>query len=150
MTITINTNILKLLGGKKQFLNTKLILMMFINKLSESRMNKKIFFLEETTLEEFLTKRNINRKNIGEKIVKDVKKERYFDFKRFKGIKYTKRGFLLMNTGSPDSPEVADVKNYLGQFLMDPYVIDLPYPARALLGLWNNFKYETKKICRSI
>ena len=62
-----------------------------------------------------------------------LKKERYFDFKRFKGIKYMKRGFLLMNTGSPDSPEVKDVKNYLGQFLMDPYVIDLPYPARALL-----------------
>ncbi len=44
-----------------------------------------------------------------------------------------KRGYLLMNTGSPDSPEVADVKRYLGQFLMDPYVIDLPWPARALL-----------------
>lgn len=44
-----------------------------------------------------------------------------------------KRGFLLMNTGSPDSPEVKDVKSYLGQFLMDPYVIDLPYPLRAIL-----------------
>ena len=44
-----------------------------------------------------------------------------------------KRGYLLMNTGSPDSPNVSDVKKYLGQFLMDPYVIDLPWPARALL-----------------
>ena len=44
-----------------------------------------------------------------------------------------KRGYLLMNTGSPDSPSVPDVKRYLGQFLMDPYVIDLPWPARALL-----------------
>ena len=78
-----------------------------------------------------------------------LKKERYFDFKRFKGIKYMKRGFLLMNTGSPDSPEVKDVKNYLGQFLMDPYVIDLPI-RQSFTSLWNNFKYETKKICRSI
>ena len=34
-----------------------------------------------------------------------------------------------MNTGSPDSPEVKDVKSYLGQFLMDPYVIDSTLPA---------------------
>jgi ferrochelatase len=44
-----------------------------------------------------------------------------------------KRGFLLMNTGSPDSTEVADVRRYLGEFLMDPYVIDLPWLFRALL-----------------
>ncbi len=44
-----------------------------------------------------------------------------------------KRGFLLMNTGSPDSPGIADVRRYLGQFLMDPYVVDLPWPMRALL-----------------
>jgi ferrochelatase len=44
-----------------------------------------------------------------------------------------KRGFLLMNTGSPDSPKVEDVRSYLNEFLMDPYVIDLPWPLRALL-----------------
>ena len=44
-----------------------------------------------------------------------------------------KRGFLLMNTGSPDSTKVEDVRNYLDEFLMDPYVIDLPWPLRALL-----------------
>ena len=44
-----------------------------------------------------------------------------------------KRGFLLMNTGSPDSPKVEDVRSYLGEFLMDPYVIDLPWLLRALL-----------------
>ncbi len=44
-----------------------------------------------------------------------------------------KRGFLLMNTGSPDSPAEEDVRRYLGEFLMDPYVIDLPWPLRALL-----------------
>jgi ferrochelatase len=28
---------------------------------------------------------------------------------------------------------VADVRRYLNQFLMDPYVIDLPWPVRRLL-----------------
>ncbi len=28
-------------------------------------------------------------------------------------------GVLLVNTGSPDSPDVPDVRRYLGQFLMD-------------------------------
>jgi len=38
-----------------------------------------------------------------------------------------------MNTGSPDSPERADVRRFLGRLLMDPHVIDLPWPLRALL-----------------
>ena len=42
-----------------------------------------------------------------------------------------KRGFLLMNTGSPDSPKL-DVKSYLGQFLMT-YRNRFPYPLRAIL-----------------
>lgn len=40
---------------------------------------------------------------------------------------------LLINLGSPKSPEMVDVKAYLKQFLMDPYVIDLPWPIRRLL-----------------
>lgn len=44
-----------------------------------------------------------------------------------------KRGFILMNTGSPDSTSVADLRQYLKEFLMDPYVIDLPWLPRALL-----------------
>lgn len=40
---------------------------------------------------------------------------------------------LLVNLGSPASPQVADVRSYLNQFLMDPYVIDLPWPIRRLL-----------------
>lgn len=40
---------------------------------------------------------------------------------------------LLMNLGSPKSPKAEDVKPYLKQFLMDPYVIDLPWPIRRLL-----------------
>ncbi len=44
-----------------------------------------------------------------------------------------KTGILLINTGSPDSPEVSDVRVYLKQFLSDPRVIDLKPLARWLL-----------------
>ncbi len=44
-----------------------------------------------------------------------------------------KKGVLLVNLGSPDSPEPADVKRYLGEFLMDERVIDVPLWARTLL-----------------
>lgn len=43
------------------------------------------------------------------------------------------KGILLVNLGSPDSPDPKDVKKYLGEFLMDERVIDIPYTARALL-----------------
>ena len=43
------------------------------------------------------------------------------------------RGVLLVNLGSPASTGIADVRRYLNQFLMDPYVVDLPWPARRLL-----------------
>ncbi len=43
------------------------------------------------------------------------------------------KGVLLVNLGSPDSPEPKDVKRYLGEFLMDERVIDLPLWARTLL-----------------
>ena len=45
----------------------------------------------------------------------------------------TEQALLLVNLGSPASTEVADVRRYLNQFLMDPYVIDLPWPLRRLL-----------------
>jgi ferrochelatase len=44
-----------------------------------------------------------------------------------------KKGILLVNLGSPDSPEPKDVKTYLGEFLMDERVIDVPLWARNLL-----------------
>jgi protoporphyrin/coproporphyrin ferrochelatase len=44
-----------------------------------------------------------------------------------------KKGVLLVNLGSPDSPEPKDVKKYLGEFLMDERVIDVPFWARTLL-----------------
>ena len=45
----------------------------------------------------------------------------------------TDKALLLVNLGSPASTEVADVRRYLNQFLMDPCVIDLPWPLRRLL-----------------
>ena len=45
----------------------------------------------------------------------------------------TKRAVLLANLGSPDAPETEPVRRYLNQFLMDPYVIQLPWPLRRLI-----------------
>ena len=39
-------------------------------------------------------------------------------------------GVLLVNLGSPDSPAVRDVRRYLREFLMDPRVLDVPWPIR--------------------
>jgi len=44
-----------------------------------------------------------------------------------------KKGVLLVNLGSPDSYDPKDVKKYLGEFLMDERVIDVPLWARTLL-----------------
>ncbi len=40
---------------------------------------------------------------------------------------------LLINLGSPKSPKLADVRSYLDEFLMDEYIISMPYLFRALL-----------------
>ena len=40
---------------------------------------------------------------------------------------------LLINLGTPDSPSVRDVRSYLGQFLNDPRVVDLPWLIRKIL-----------------
>lgn len=45
----------------------------------------------------------------------------------------TKRAVLLANLGSPDAPETEPVRRYLNQFLMDPYVIQLPWLLRRLI-----------------
>lgn len=44
-----------------------------------------------------------------------------------------KPGVLLLNLGTPKSPEPQDVGIYLKEFLMDPYVIDIPFLARWFL-----------------
>ena len=40
---------------------------------------------------------------------------------------------LLINLGTPDSPSTSDVRSYLGQFLNDPRVVDLPWLLRKIL-----------------
>ena len=35
-------------------------------------------------------------------------------------------GVLLVNLGSPDAPDVPSVKRFLGEFLSDPRVIEIP------------------------
>ncbi len=44
-----------------------------------------------------------------------------------------KIGVLLINLGTPDAPDTESVRRYLGEFLMDPYVLDMPWIFRALL-----------------
>ncbi len=44
-----------------------------------------------------------------------------------------KKGVLLVNLGTPDSPSTADVRRYLREFLMDPRVIDINPVSRGLL-----------------
>lgn len=43
------------------------------------------------------------------------------------------KGVLMVNLGSPKSTDPKDVKTYLGEFLMDERVIDVPYILRAIL-----------------
>lgn len=45
----------------------------------------------------------------------------------------SKKGILLVNLGTPDSPATPDVRRYLDQFLMDERVIDIPQVTRTLL-----------------
>lgn len=44
-----------------------------------------------------------------------------------------KRAVLLVNLGTPDGPDRTSVRRYLGEFLNDPYVIDLPWLLRKVL-----------------
>lgn len=44
-----------------------------------------------------------------------------------------KTGVILIQLGTPDSPSTLDVARYLGEFLNDPRVIDLPWLVRKIL-----------------
>ena len=44
-----------------------------------------------------------------------------------------KTGILIVNLGTPDSPETKDVRIFLREFLSDPLVIDLPDIPRWIL-----------------
>jgi len=53
-----------------------------------------------------------------------------------------KKGVLLVNLGTPERPVCPGLRNYLGEFLMDPRVIELPGFFRWLLvkGIIVNFR----------
>lgn len=53
-------------------------------------------------------------------------------------------GVLVVNLGTPDTPEPSDVYRYLKQFLLDPRVIDYPWLSRQLLvrGIIVPFRYR--------
>ena len=42
-------------------------------------------------------------------------------------------GILLINLGTPDSTNTSDVRKYLKEFLMDPYVVNAPSFIRAMI-----------------
>jgi ferrochelatase len=44
-----------------------------------------------------------------------------------------RRGILLVNLGSPTSTSITDVRRYLNDFLMDPFVIDSPWLIRKIV-----------------
>lgn len=44
-----------------------------------------------------------------------------------------RHGILLANLGSPDACDAGAVRRYLDEFLMDPYVMDVPWPLRRLI-----------------
>ena len=44
-----------------------------------------------------------------------------------------KTAVVLVQLGTPDSPKLSDVRRYLGQFLNDPRVIDVPWILRKIL-----------------
>lgn len=48
-------------------------------------------------------------------------------------FKPTQQGVLLVNLGTPDSPQPRDVRRYLNEFLTDARVIDVPWAWRQLL-----------------
>lgn len=62
-------------------------------------------------------------------------------------------GVLLINLGTPDAPTPEAVGRYLREFLMDPYVINLPAPLRWFLvnvGIVPRRKHQSAKLYQKI
>ncbi len=62
-----------------------------------------------------------------------------------KEFSMTKKVTLLINLGSPNSTSIKDVRAYLAEFLMDKYVIDIPWLFRALLIYGPILMFRPKK-----
>lgn len=62
-------------------------------------------------------------------------------------------GVLLLNLGTPDRPVCPGLRKYLGEFLMDPRVIELPWLLRTILvkGIIVNFRsHKSAAIYREV
>ncbi|MFT4071537.1 MAG: ferrochelatase [Dysgonamonadaceae bacterium] len=46
------------------------------------------------------------------------------------------KAILILNTGSPKSDQPGDVKQFIGDMLSDPKLLDLPNPFRYMLARW--------------
>ena len=59
--------------------------------------------------------------------------EKSADTNLYRNTYQGRRGILVVNLGSPDTPSTPDVRRYLNEFLMDPYVVSLPWILRRLI-----------------
>lgn len=65
------------------------------------------------------------------------------------GSSESERGIVLVNLGSPDSPSTGDVRRYLGEFLMDGRVLDVPYLLRRLIVSGFILPFRPKRSARA-
>ncbi len=56
-----------------------------------------------------------------------------------------KTAVLLVNVGTPDSPDVRDVRKFLALFLNDPHVINIPWLWRKILVNWMIVPFRAPK-----
>ena len=59
------------------------------------------------------------------------------------------RGILLVNLGTPASCRVADVRAYLGEFLMDGHVLDAPWLLRRMIVSLGILPFRPRRSARS-
>lgn len=60
-------------------------------------------------------------------------KSRYWGREQYRHEEVARAGVLLINLGTPQELSVKGVRRYLGEFLSDPRVIEMPAPLRWLL-----------------
>lgn len=58
-------------------------------------------------------------------------------------------GILLVNLGSPKEPTIPEIRKYLGEFLMDPYVLQMPALLRAMLVYGIILPFRPKKTLKN-
>jgi len=59
------------------------------------------------------------------------------------------KGILLVNLGSPKEPNIPSIRKYLKEFLMDPYVLQMPAPLRAMLVYGLIIPFRPKKTLKN-